>query len=635
MGRIDSCLRWRIISSCFVVFTLSLVFFTEPLQAITAAIGQPYHGRLVNGIPFPTQFPGYQLREENKTRTTPEVIGAVLDAIDGVREKYPDTCDLYLGDFTIGEGGPASHHRSHQNGRDVDMGLYAKGNRRLDSLHVMNESNLDAAKTWLLMEGLIRSQRVQYIFMDRSVQRIIYEYALSHGVDRAYLDQLFSNSKGSLVKHVPNHVDHMHVRFFTPWSTLAAHIGESETQKRTVIEMAQQAYLPKRVNYYVQGTESSIDSLAKSFGVTGGDLCRWNQIRGNTVLPPGSCLVFYKRNFEAEPVQLAQSLQPYSTPLLPPVRLASLRPVSAPSAPEIVTDASAADEEQAPKETKRQSAQAPASTSRSTYKVRSGDTLDKIARSHGMDPSALRKMNDMNRSAKLRRGQVIKLASAKSESSVNLADVPSCDISAMAGSRKSSKNRPLDICTVNRGDTLDKVAKRNSLSIKELCKLNGLRKSARLQPGQKLNLSRPEPVARKSGRGAEKAPALKSGKQSASSKSVASNKKGVPVKAAVSSKVSTRSDSKAAKAAPTSGRTASKSVKETKTANKTVSKSAAPAKNSKAPAKTASKAATVASAKASTASKPAAKAVGKVQRSVDAGAKQAMSSKSSSKRRVN
>lgn len=68
----------------------------------------------------------------------------------------------------------------------------------------------------------------------------------------------------------------MHVRFFTPWSTLAAHIDSSETEKRMVIEMAQQSYLPKKVQYIVNGSENSLDSLAQSFGVTKRDLCRWN-----------------------------------------------------------------------------------------------------------------------------------------------------------------------------------------------------------------------------------------------------------------------------------------------------------------------------------------------------------------------
>ncbi len=212
--------------------------------------------------------------------------------------------------FPAPSGGSAIHHRSHQNGRDVDVGMYAKGNRPLDTFVPMSEENLDAAKTWCLIENLIASQRVQYIFLDRRVQKVLYEYAVARGYDQAYLNRVFGNVRGSLIQHVPNHVDHMHVRFFTPWSTLAAHIGSDEAEKQAVIEVAQQSYLPKKVNYYVNGTEKGLDELARSFGVTQADLCRWNHMSPSSVLVPGSCLVFYKRSFESEPVLLARSLQP-------------------------------------------------------------------------------------------------------------------------------------------------------------------------------------------------------------------------------------------------------------------------------------------------------------------------------------
>ena len=232
--------------------------------------------------------------------------------------------------FYRGNGGSAAHHRSHQNGRDVDVGLYAEGNRPLNTLVPMNRGNLDAAKTWCLIENLIASQRVQYIFLDRSVQKVLYDYAVTRGYDQAYLERVFGNVRGALIQHIPNHVDHMHVRFFTPWSTLAAHIGDDEKDKQSVIDAAQQSYLPKKVEYFVNGSEKGLDELARSFGVTRADLCRWNHISPSTVLVPGSCLVFYKRSFESEQVLLARSLQPGFIAQAPAVRMASLRTESEP-----------------------------------------------------------------------------------------------------------------------------------------------------------------------------------------------------------------------------------------------------------------------------------------------------------------
>ena len=317
MGRFNSCSMLKLPITCSIVLSLSLILLETPAFSITASIGRPYHGRLADGIPFPTQFQGYYLRDQERAYATPEAIGTVLDAIDAVRAQYPDTCDLFIGDFSRPGGGGINMHRSHQNGRDADLGMYAKGNRALDTFVPMNEENLDVAKTWCFVDSLLRSQHVQYLFLDRRIQRLLHEYALSRGVDPNYLESLFGNNRNATVQHVRGHYDHMHVRFYTPWSTMAARVGEEDVQQRTVVEMAQQAYLPKKVNYYVKGSEPSLEVLAQSFGVNQDDLCRWNQMHPNDALNPGSCIVFYKRGFEVEPVHLARSLQPDSVPDAP------------------------------------------------------------------------------------------------------------------------------------------------------------------------------------------------------------------------------------------------------------------------------------------------------------------------------
>ena len=100
--------------------------------------------------------------------------------------------------------------------------MYAKGNRPLDTFVPMNEEILDVPKTWCFIESLLRSQHVQYIFLDHRIQRLLHEYALSRGGDPSYLETLFGNDRGSIMQHVRGHYDHMHVRFYTPWSTMAA-----------------------------------------------------------------------------------------------------------------------------------------------------------------------------------------------------------------------------------------------------------------------------------------------------------------------------------------------------------------------------------------------------------------------------
>ncbi len=558
MGRRLSCLGLNIICVCFASLLICSVFFVQDIEALTIAYGQPYGGRLINGIQFPNQFPGYVIRDPERSYTCPEVVGALLDAIDAVRQKFPDTCDVFLGDFSSRTGGGALHHRSHQNGRDVDVGLYAKGNRPLDTLVVMTEENLDAPKTWCLIQNIINSQRVQYIFLDRRIQKVLYDYAASIGTDPAYLDRVFGTAHGALIQHVPGHNDHMHIRFFTPWSTLAGHVGESEYQKLMVIEMAQQAYLPQKVNYYVSGNERSIDALAQSFGVTRRELCRWNQIAGGANLTPGSCLVFYKRGFEAEPVHLAQSLQPgfiVETPPVQSVQYASLRSNS------ILSDAPSnvpADEEESPASAPRKhiSAPAPAPTAPvyTTYKVQKGDTLEKIARKNKLDIKALCQLNGMTKSTGLKPGQPVKLAMVKTSSARTAVEDSPAPRSSRGGIQNMTFSSDRKNCSiaaasykVGKGDTLQKIARRTGIGIEVLCQMNGLKKNAELKPGRSIKLAQatskscvvspPQAKTQASSRAAQ--PALKNSQAPALKKSTQS-------KASAPGKVSAQTRSKTA-----------------------------------------------------------------------------------------
>ncbi len=473
-------------------FIVSSLIFAHTCQAVTASYGHPYRGYLENGVVFPNQFPGYHLRDESRSYTTPEVVGALLDAIEAVRTQFPDTCDLFFGDFSSQTGGSAMHHRSHQNGRDVDIGMYAKGNRPLNTLVPMSEENLDAAKTWCLIENLIASQRVQYIFLDRRVQKVLYEYAVSQGYNQAYLGRVFGNVRGSLIQHIRNHVDHMHVRFFTPWSTLAAHIGHDETEKLSVVEVAQQSYLPRKVNYYVNGSEKGFGELASSFGVTVEDLCRWNRISQSSVLVPGSCLVFYKRSFESEPVLLARSLQPGFIAQAPSIKMASLNPE--PTPPSISDSTFSDDAEPIVKEKKFEG---PATSTRTfrTCKARKGDTLGKIARRNKLDVKLLCELNGIKKATPLKPGQTVKTGVSRAYANAGevVTDAPKGQSPSSSIGFSSNLRRPDSPAdayyTVHNGGTLKDVSKKTGISLSSLCELNGLSRNAHLKSGQRIKLT--------------------------------------------------------------------------------------------------------------------------------------------------
>lgn len=484
MGKIGSCFNLKLPFTCLTVFLLSVVVFATPALTFTASVGRPYQGRLINGVPFPTQFPGFNLRDQERAYATPEAIATVLDAVDAVRERYPDTCDLFIGDFSREGGGWLNMHRSHQNGRDVDLGMYAKGNRPLDTFVPMNEETLDVAKTWCFMESLLRSQHIQYIFLDRRIQRQLHEYALTQGVDPAYLEQLFANGRNSPLQHVGGHYDHMHVRFYTPWSTKAARVAEEDEQQRNEIETAQQAYLPQKVNYFVKGSERSLAELAQSFGVNEKDLCRWNQMSPNDALTPGACLVFYKRSFEIEPVHLARSLQPDSVSDSPGLQFAAAGRGRYPTNPDRFARAG-----------ERRSFVPVAAT----YTINRGETLAAVAHRSGVDLKTLCAVNGLKPNAAVRPGQKIKVVSAKAASGAVEQGGPNIQRTVQANSVSeptASRSFIPAVYTASKQDTLQKIAQQQGINLDALCKINGLSKNSALKPGQKIRLCEREASAK-------------------------------------------------------------------------------------------------------------------------------------------
>jgi|GEM_PF-460391 len=476
------CLFLSVLIACL---SISSILSFNAAHAVTASVGKPSRGSLVEGIPFPDQFRGYTLYRHDRSYATPELIGALLDAIEGVKEKYPDAPDVFLGDFSFRKGGPIRPHRSHQNGRDVDIGLYAKGNRTLKRFVSMNDSNLDVPKTWCLIENLLRSQRIQYIFVDRRIQEPLFKYALAQGFDRDYLDRLFKNvgqrHRGAIIQHLGGHRNHLHVRFITPWSTLAGQLRKIDPHRRAAIELAQQAYLPKKVNYYVKGSEGSLKALARSFGVSLKDLCRWNDLKGDEVLTPGSCLVFYKRSFEVEPVRLAHSLKP---DLPAPIRLASFK-IPSNVLSDVPPSPSSFREEDVKADAREGERDVSSGIGYSTYTVRKGDTLNGIARKHEVPSEALCRLNGIRRDGVLKVGDKLKIAAVKTK----VASVKGSSPHRVDGSLENENGlATVSLHKVQKGETLFAIARKYGMEPENVGRLNGLDQEGVLKVGQTLKV---------------------------------------------------------------------------------------------------------------------------------------------------
>ncbi len=161
----------------------------------------------------------YVVKWEAGAWGTQKTIRAIQDAAAAYRRKSPSGPKVHVGDISKRGGGKFPPHLSHQHGRDVDIGYVLTGKDANETkFRHANAKNLDVARTWALVKGFIDTDEVTYMFMDHRIQKLLYEYAESKGVDEDTLDELFQYPRGrgrshGIIRHWRGHANHFHVRF--------------------------------------------------------------------------------------------------------------------------------------------------------------------------------------------------------------------------------------------------------------------------------------------------------------------------------------------------------------------------------------------------------------------------------------
>ena len=117
-------------------------------------------------------------------------------------------------------------------------------------------------------------------------------------------------------------------------------------------------------------------------------------------------------------------------------------------------------------------------TSTGWYRVRQGDTLEKIARRNGTTVRRLCQLNGIKETKIIHPGDRLKVSGSASASKAG----------ATSKSGPSNASGASSTYTVRSGDTLSKIAKRNGTTVKSLCQLNGIKETSVLRVGQKLKL---------------------------------------------------------------------------------------------------------------------------------------------------
>ena len=182
--------------------------------------GSANSGRLEDGEMLSTGA-GFRVRSGTRAFGTNQTVSTIRDVIGGNAKKHPKSGDLMIGDLSFKAGGHMRPHLSHQSGRDADISYYIKGADTAWRFHVASPRTLDVRATWDLFHGFLETGKVEYIFVDYGLQRVLYEHAKKRGFKREYLDKVFQYPRGrghaqGTIRYSRGHDDHFHIRFKCP-----------------------------------------------------------------------------------------------------------------------------------------------------------------------------------------------------------------------------------------------------------------------------------------------------------------------------------------------------------------------------------------------------------------------------------
>lgn len=181
------------------------------------AVGFADAGRLINAVHV-GHSDAWQLVVPDMAYGTQETVDYLHACAQQVHQQFPMVAPLRINHIGKKDGGYIRPHKSHQNGRDVDIGFFYKNNQNPGSGRRVNRiPHMDMGPNWAFVRSVMTQTDVQVLLVDRKVQQAMYDYAVSIGEDRAWLDTLFF-SAGAPIQHARRHRDHFHVRFFSPRS---------------------------------------------------------------------------------------------------------------------------------------------------------------------------------------------------------------------------------------------------------------------------------------------------------------------------------------------------------------------------------------------------------------------------------
>ncbi|HEX4475315.1 MAG TPA: penicillin-insensitive murein endopeptidase [Polyangiaceae bacterium] len=235
--------RWVVraaLASALVVAAMGRANADDPRE-LPKKYSRPPYSLMSLTVGYPNE--GYQIRAKRlmssralKVRPTsrerayghPALVLMLHRSAEDVAKAAPGSV-LFVGDIAAKKGGPISGHRSHQSGRDADLGFYMKN---LDGKPVPTTELVafdgdgkakdgrpllfDDERNWFLVESWVRDRRagLSHIFVSWPLRARLLQYGEREPKFRPYV-----TAAAALLKQPENgepHDDHFHVRISCP-----------------------------------------------------------------------------------------------------------------------------------------------------------------------------------------------------------------------------------------------------------------------------------------------------------------------------------------------------------------------------------------------------------------------------------
>jgi murein endopeptidase len=181
-------------------------------------VGAPDDGYLANAVAIP-QDPAWDIRFPHQVYGDSWAVQGAIEALRNFRNESGYQGPLRVWSMSRRYGGEIAAHHSHRTGRDLDIKLPLRAD--LSANLAVRPEWIDTEATWKLITALADTGRVQKIFLDHEIQKLVERKAARLGVPEARRRELLSAprprlSKEGLVRHYEGHEDHIHVRFTCP-----------------------------------------------------------------------------------------------------------------------------------------------------------------------------------------------------------------------------------------------------------------------------------------------------------------------------------------------------------------------------------------------------------------------------------